>query len=75
MNYRQTVETTVWESMSPGIEYVQYHFRGGKEDLAFKITRPIFEEISLFHKESAMHTESSNPDLFDFRRSFQPLSY
>ena len=50
------VESIVREPVSPGIPDGQCHFRDGKEDLAFKIIRPIFEEISLFHKKITRHT-------------------
>ena len=75
MNYSLAVQTTVRQSVSPGIEHGLFHIRDDKQYFAIKIMRPIFEEISLFHKKNTKQTYSSNADLFALRRSNQPLSY
>ena len=73
MNCILAVETTVKGPVSPGIKYGQCNIRDGKEDLAFKIIRPYFEEISLFHKKVTKHMQKLNPNLFEFQSSLQPL--
>jgi len=56
MNCSLAVETTVREPVSLEIEHGQCHFRDGNDDLPLKIIRPVFEEISLFHKRIKRHT-------------------
>jgi len=52
MNYSLAGQTTVGQPVSPGIEHGLLHIRDDKQYFAIKIMRPIFEEISLFHKKN-----------------------
>jgi len=56
MNYSLALQTTVGQPVSPGIEHGLSHIRDDKQYFAIKIMRPIFEEISLFHKKNTKQT-------------------
>jgi len=48
---------------------------GGPVQIVIKSMRPIFEEISLFHKKNMKYKLGSIASLFALRNTFLPLSY